>query len=257
MDSKPAANNLKALISTIIAHGKTGNMRAVVQTLTDFEKLTKQFRNENDIRLYLAQAYRHALEPFGVAKKYKDAEQMIEKIELILRGQSDSEDLQETYSEALNALVFHYIMNEMDKDIHKTLTKLGQYATKNQSNPFVQFNYAMALSKVAEYFAKKDNKDTSYNLLWEIVGIVTFYPGNEILAQVVDGLVQCISNVGNRLTYSELEDLATRIDEFINFTNEFEIQQKLTTCQGKIFQYIAGQRMRLGYSPDGKKQFIK
>ncbi|MBN1328100.1 MAG: hypothetical protein JXA54_01390 [Candidatus Heimdallarchaeota archaeon] len=257
MDSKPTSNNLKALISTIIAHGKTGNLRAVVQTISDFERITKQFRNENDIRLFSAQVYRHSLEPFGVAKRYKDAEQMIEKIELILRGQSDSEDLQETYSEALNAMVFHYIMNELDKDIHRTLTKLGQYATKNQSNPFVQFNFAMALSKTAEYFAGKDDKDTAYNLLWEIVGIVTFYPGNEILAQVVDGLVQCVSIVGNRLTYNELEDLATRIDEFINFTNEFEIQQKLTTCQGKIFQYIAGQRMRLGYSPDGKKQFIK
>ncbi|MHA1212036.1 MAG: hypothetical protein ACTSSH_06210 [Candidatus Heimdallarchaeota archaeon] len=257
MPAKPATHNLKALISSIVAHGKTGNVRAMVQALNEFEKATKHFRADEDIQLLSAQAYRHALEPFGVSKKYKDCEIMINKIEALLKLQPKSEDMQETYSEALNALVFHYIMNDEDKSIHRNLTRLGAFATKHQTNPFVQFNYAMALSKVAEYFSAKDNKEIAYNILWEIVGIVTFYPGSEILSQVADGLVNCINILGNRLTYPELQDLATRIDEFINFTNEFEIQQKLTTCQGKIFQYMAGQRMRQGYSPDGKKQIIK
>ncbi|RLI70038.1 MAG: hypothetical protein DRP02_09095 [Candidatus Gerdarchaeota archaeon] len=257
MSQRPAIANLKALVSAIIANGKTGNVRAVVQTLDNFEKLTKNYRNDDEIRLLIAKAYRHALDPFGVAKKFKDCENMIEKIEGLLKTNSKSEELQEVFSEALNALIFHYIMNERDKDIHKTLTRLGRFASSHQINPFVQFNYALALSQVASYFAEKEDKDVAYNILWEIIGIVTFYPGKEILTQVADGLLQCINVVGNRLTYSELEDLANRIDEFINFTNEFEIQQKLTSCQGKIFQYIAGLRMRLGYSPDGKKANIK
>ncbi|NHJ47616.1 MAG: hypothetical protein FK733_07500 [Asgard group archaeon] len=148
-------------------------------------------------------------------------------------------------------------MNERDKDVHRALTKLGNFASKTQVNPFVQFNYAQSLSKVAEYFAEKEDKDIVYNILWEIVGIVTFFPGKEILTQVADGLLQSINIVGNRLSLHELEDLATRIDEFVNFTNEFDIQQKLTACQGKIFEYLAGQRMRMGYSPDGKKQNLK
>ena len=111
------------------------------------------------------------------------------------------------------------------------------------------FNYT-----VAEYFAGKDDKDTSYNILWEIIGIITFFPGKEILTQVSDGLLQCLTVAGGRLGLAELEDLANRVDEFINFTNEFDIQQKLTACQGKIFQFIAGQRMREGYSPDGRVQ---
>jgi len=253
MPQKPAIGNLRALISAIIANGKTGNVRMVVQTLNEFEKLTKNYRNDPEIRLLISKAYRHALDPFGVAKKFKDCENMIEKIEGVLKSDSKSEDLQEVFSEALNALIFHYIMNEHDKEIHKTLTRLGNFASNHQTNPFVQFNYALALSQVANYFAEKEDKDVAYNLLWEIIGIVTFYPGKEILAQVADGLLQCISIVGNRLSYPELEDLANRIDEFINFTNEFEIQQKLTSCQGKIFQYIAGYRMRQGFSPDGKK----
>jgi len=257
MPNKPILANLKAMISTIISHGKTGDLRSVVHVLNDFEKLVKNYRNDSEIQLLSAQAYRHALEPFGVAKKFKDCENMILKIETILKTDSRSEELQEIYSEALSALIYHYIMNEEDKGVHRTLTKLGAFATKHQHNPFVQFNYAMALSQVAEYFARKDNKDIAYNILWEIVGIVTFYPGKEILTQVSDGLLQCINVVGNRLNYDELQNLASRIDEFINFTNEFEIQQKLTSCQGKIFQYIAGQRMRNGLSPDGKVQKIK
>ncbi len=254
MPVRPSISNLKAIINAIISHGKTGNMRSVVQTLNDFDKEVKHFRNDPEIQVVMADAYRHALEPFGVAKKFRDSEQMIGKIEGLLRTQGHSEDIQETYSEALSALVYHYIMNEMDKDIHKTLTKLGNFASKQQNNPFVQFNYAMALSQVAEYFAEKGDKDIITNILWEIVGIVTFYPGKEILTQVSDGLLQCINTAGNRLTHYELNDLANRIDEFINFTNEFVIQQKLTACQGKIFQYIAGHRMREGYSPDGKIQ---
>lgn len=254
MSPKPSTSNLKALINVIISNGKTGNLRAVVQTLSDFEKEVKHHRGDAEIQFLLAEAYRHALEPFGVAKKFRDCEQMITKIEGILKSQSQSEDLQELYCEALSALIYHYIMNEMDKNVHRTLTKLGNFARKHQTNPFAQFNYAMALSQVAEYFSEKEDKDITYNILWEIVGLVTFYPGKEILTQVSDGLVQCINSTGNRLSRNELEDLATRIDEFINFTNEFVIQQKLTTCQGKIFQYIAGHRMREGYSPDGKIQ---
>ena len=72
--------------------------------------------------------------------------------------------------------------------------------------------------------------------------------------QVSDGLLQCVKLSGNRLTMTELDNLANQIDEFINFTNEFEIQQKLTACQGLIFQFVAGLRMRQGYSPDGKLQ---
>jgi hypothetical protein len=254
MTPKPSTSNLKALINVIISNGKTGNLRTVVQTLSDFEKEVKNQRGDPEIQLLLAEAYRHALEPFGVAKKFRDAEQMITKIEGCFRSQSQSETMQEIYSEALGALIYHYIMNEMDKNIHRTLTKLGNFARKHQTNPFVQFSYAMALSQVAEYFSEKENKEITYNILWEIVGLVTFFPGKEILTQVSDGLVQCVNSAGNRLTRNELEDLATRIDEFIHFTNEFEIQQKLTTCQGKIFQYIAGHRMREGYSPDGKIQ---
>jgi len=254
MPPKPSTSNLKALINVIISNGKTGNLRMVVQTLNDFEKEVKHHRGDYDIQLLLVEAYRHALEPFGVAKKFRDCEQMITKIESILKIQANSEAIQEFYSEALSALVYHYIMNETDKDIHRTLTKLGNFSRKHQTNPFVQFNYAMALSQVAEYFSEKDNKDITYNILWEIVGLVTFFPGKEILTQVSEGLVQCVNSAGGRLTKNELEDLATRIDEFIHFTNEFEIQQKLTTCQGKIFQYIAGHRMREGYSPDGKIQ---
>jgi len=254
MSPKPSTSNLKALINAIISNGKTGNLRTVVQTLSDFEKEVKHYRGDAEIQLLLAEAYRHALEPFGVAKKFRDCEQMISKIEGILKSQSKSEDLQEFYSEALSALIYHYIMNETDKDVHRTLTKFGNFARKHQTNPFVQFNYAMSLSQVAEYFSEKENKDITYNILWEIVGLVTFFPGKEILTQVSDGLVQCITSAGNRLSRNELEDLATRIDEFIHFTNEFEIQHKLTTCQGKIFQYIAGHRMREGYSPDGKIQ---
>lgn len=254
MSEKPVITNLRALINAIIAHGKTGNVRSVVQTLLEIERDTKHHRNNSNIQKVLAEAYRHALEPFGVAKKYKDTENMIAKIEAILRLRPNDEDLQETYSEALSALVYHYIMNERDKDVHRTLTKLGNFASKNQNNPFVQFNYAMALSRTAEYFAELGDKDIIYNILWEIIGIITFFPGKEILTQVADGLLKSITIVGNRLTLDELENLATRIDEFVNFTNEFEIQQKLTTCQGKIFQYVAGLRMRLGYSPDGKPQ---
>jgi hypothetical protein len=257
MSGKPTIGNLQALVKSIVAHGKTGNVRAVIQTLNEIEKETKHHKTVLEIQIILAEAYRHALEPFGVAKKFKDAEHMVTKVETILKTRLQNEELQEILSEALNALVYHYIMNEQDKDIHRTLTRLGNFASKNQSNPFVQFNYAMALSKVAEYFAKKEDKDIVYNILWEIVGIVTFYPGKEILTQVSDGLLQSINVVGNRLDMYELEDLATRIDEFVSFTNEFEIQQKLTACQGKIFEYLAGQRMRMGYSPDGKKQDLK
>lgn len=257
MSSNPIISNLKALINILISHGRTGNVRAVVQTLNEFEKEIKQNKNQEEIQVLQAKAYRHALEPFGVAKKFKDCENMISKIESLLKSKPKNEDLQEVYSEALNALIYHYIMNEMTKDVHRTLTNLGAFSTKHQTNPFVQFNYAMALSQVATYFADKEDKDVSYNILWEIVGIVTFYPGKEILTQVSDGLLKCVSVVGNRLSYQELEDLANRIDEFINFTNEFDIQQKLTACQGKIFQYIAGQRMRQGFSPDGKKTKFK
>ncbi|NHK29724.1 MAG: hypothetical protein FK730_00130 [Asgard group archaeon] len=254
MSDKPVATNLRALVNAIIAHGKTGNVRSVVQTLNEIERDVKHHRNDPIIQVLLAEAYRHALEPFGVAKKYKDTESMLAKIEALLRLRPNNENLQEIYSEALNALVYHYIMNERDKDIHRTLTKLGNFASKNQTNPFVQFNYAMSLSKVAEHFAEIEDKEVVYNILWEIIGIVTFFPGKEILTQVADGLLTSITIVGNRLTLDELENLATTIDEFINFTNEFEIQQKLTACQGKIFQHVAGLRMRLGYSPDGKEQ---
>ncbi|NHJ47617.1 MAG: hypothetical protein FK733_07505 [Asgard group archaeon] len=105
MSGKPSTANLKALMKAIIAHGKTGNMRAVVQTLNEIEKDTKHHKSDFEIQLILAETYRHALEPFGVAKKYKDSEQMIVKIETILKARSNSEDLQEIYSEALNALV--------------------------------------------------------------------------------------------------------------------------------------------------------
>ncbi len=254
MSDKPVTTNLRALINAIIAHGKTGNVRSVVQTLQEIEKETKHHRHDPNIQNLLAEAYRHALDPFGVAKKYKDTENMIVKIESILKLRHYDENIQEIYSEALSALVYHYIMNERNKDVHRTLTKLGNFASKNQTNPFVQFNYATALSNVAEYFSELEDKDIVYNILWEIIGIVTFFPGKEILTQVADGLLRSITIVGNRLTLDELENLATRIDEFVNFTNEFEIQQKLTACQGKIFQYVAGLRMRLGYSPDGKPQ---
>ncbi|NHJ32654.1 MAG: hypothetical protein FK732_07320 [Asgard group archaeon] len=254
MSPRPSTSNLKALINVIISNGKTGNLRSVVQTLSDFEKEVKPHRGDAEIQLLLTEAYRHALEPFGVAKKFRDCEQMVNKIEVILKSQPRSESIQEIYSEALQALVYHYIMNENDKDINRTLTRLGNFSRRHQTNPFVQFNYAMALSQVAQYFSEKDNKDITYNILWEIVGIVTFFPGKEILTQVSEGLLQCVISAGNRLSRNELENLAARIDEFIHFTNEFEIQQKLTTCQGKIFQYIAGHRMREGYSPDGKIQ---
>jgi hypothetical protein len=254
MSDKPVTANLRALVNAIIAHGKTGNVRSVVQTLNEMEREIKHHRNDPNVQILLAEAYRHALEPFGVAKKYKDTENMLDKIETLLRTRPNSENLQEIYSEALGANVYHYIMNERQKDVHRTLTKLGNFASKNQTNPFVQFNYAMALSKVAEYFSDLEDKEVVYNILWEIIGIVTFFPGKEILTQVADGLLQSITIVGSRLTLDELENLATTIDEFINFTNEFEIQQKLTACQGKIFQHVAGLRMRLGYSPDGKAQ---
>lgn len=254
MSANPAIREMKTLISTIVSHGKTGNMRAVVQTLNEVEKRTKNNKNDPQIQELLAQAYRHTLEPFGVAKKFKDVESMLLKIEHLLKVNPTSENMQEYYSEALNASVFHYIMNEREKEIHNNLSRLGAFASKHQANPFVQFNYAMSLSKVAEYFAAKDDKEVAYNILWEIIGIVTFYPGKEILTQVSDGLLQCVNVAGSKLDMGELEDLAARIDEFINFTNEFEIQQKLTACQGKIFQFIAGLRMRSGYSPDGKPQ---
>jgi len=254
MSDYPVIQELKSLISTIVSHGKTGNMRAVVQTLHEVEKKTRNKKNDSKIQELLAQAYRHTLEPFGVAKKFKDVEQMLIKIEHLLKANATSEDMQEIYSEALNASVYHYIMNERDKDIHHSLSRLGGFANKHQSNPFVQFNYAMSLSKVAEYFVAKEDKEVAYNILWEIIGIVTFYPGKEILTQVSDGLLQCVKITGNRLTMTELDNLANQIDEFINFTNEFEIQQKLTACQGLIFQFVAGLRMRQGYSPDGKLQ---
>ncbi|MFW9924195.1 MAG: hypothetical protein ACFFDW_13000, partial [Candidatus Thorarchaeota archaeon] len=189
---------IKALIGAIISNGKTGNMRAVVQTLAEIEKRIKNLKNHQSSEL-LAQAYRHSLEPFGVAKKFKDVETMILKIEQLLKSDANSEDLQETYSEALNASVYHYIMNEQNKDIHRNLTKLGAFANKNQNHPFVQFNYAMALSRVAEYFAERDDKEVTYNILWEIIGIVTFFPGKEILTQVTNGLLQCITVAGTRL----------------------------------------------------------
>lgn len=246
-------SQVKALIGAIVSHGKTGNIRSVVQTLNEIEKKVKSNKNNQQMLELEAEAYRHALEPFGVAKKFKDVENMLSKIESILRS-NNSETLQEIYSEALNASIFHYIKNNREKEVHKNLSKLGSFASKHQNHPFVQFNYAMSLSKVAEYFAEKEDKEVTYNILWEIIGIVTFFPGKEILTQVSDGLLQCITVAGSTLSLSELQDLANRIDEFINFTNEFEIQQKLTACQGKIFQFIAGQRMRNGYSPDGKLQ---
>jgi hypothetical protein len=254
LSANPAIREIKSLISTIVSHGKTGNMRAVVQTLHEVEKRTKSNKNNPQIQELLAQTYRHSLDPFGVAKKFKDVESMLLKIEHILKVNPTSENIQEYYSEALNASVFHYIMNEREKEVHQNLTKLGAFANKHQTNPFVQFNYAQALSRVAEFFANKEDKEVTYNILWEIIGIVTFYPGKEILTQVSDGLLQCVDVAGNRLNMGELEDLATRIDEFINFTNEFDTQQKLTACQGRIFQFIAGLRMRSGYSPDGKPQ---
>ncbi len=256
MPTSPVIQELKSIISSIISQGKTGNMRAVVQSLHEFEKRTKHKKNDPAIQVLSAQAYRHSLEPFGVAKKFKDVELMIIKIEHLLKENPTSEDMQEIFSEALNAAIYHYIMNEKEKEIHQTLTRLGEFANKNQVNPFVQFNYAMSLSRVAEYFVSKENKEVAYNILWEIIGIVTFYPGKEILTQVSEGLLQCVKIAGGRLTMIELDDLANRIDEFINFTNEFGIQQKLTTCQGLIVQFVAGLRMRNGYSPDGKLQRI-
>lgn len=252
MTYSPIMNELNSMVSAIISHGKTGNLRAVIQTLNALEKETKEYKSNKQAQEIVAEAYRHALEPFAVAKKFKEVENFYTKIDHIWRTDSNSESLQETLSEALNAMIFHYIMAEQNKDIHRILKQLGSFANKHQNNPFVQFNYALSLSKVAEYFAAKEDKDVSYNILWEIIGIVTFYPGKEILTQVTEGLLQCITVAGNRLNMNELEDLASRIDEFINFTNEFEIQQKLTACQGKIFQHIAGQRMRNGLSPDGK-----
>ncbi|MHA1124087.1 MAG: hypothetical protein ACTSO7_00255 [Candidatus Heimdallarchaeota archaeon] len=252
MTYSPIMNELNSLVSAIISHGKTGNLRAVIQTLNELEKETKELKSNSQVQEIIADAYRHALEPFAVAKKFKEVENFCAKIDQILRLDTSNETIQETYSEALNAMIFHYIMAEHDKAIHKVLKKLGAFANKHQNNPFVQFNYALSLSKVAEYFAEKENKEVTYDILWEIIGIVTFYPGKEILTQVTEGLLQCINVAGNRLNMNELEDLATRIDEFINFTNEFEIQQKLTACQGKVFQHIAGQRMRNGLSPDGK-----
>jgi len=254
MTYSPIMNELNSIVSAIISHGKTGNLRAVIQSLNSLEKQTKELKSNKQAQEIVAEAYRHALEPFAVAKKFKEVENFCSKIEHILRIDAGSEILQETYGEALNAMIFHYIMAEQDKALQKVLRKLGAFANRHQNNPFVQFNYALSLSKVAEYFAEKEDKDITYDILWEIIGLVTFYPGKEILTQVTDGLFQCISVTGNRLNMNELEDLATRIDEFINFTNEFEIQQKLTACQGKIFQNIAGQRMRNGLSPDGKVQ---
>ncbi|MHA1185832.1 MAG: hypothetical protein ACTSSK_03015 [Candidatus Heimdallarchaeota archaeon] len=254
MTYSPIMNELNSLVSAIISHGKTGNLRAVIQTLHELEKETKEFKSNKQAQEIVAEAYRHALEPFAVAKKFKEVENFCTKIENIFRSDASSETLQETYSEALNAMIFHYIMAEQDKVIQRTLKLLGGFANRHQNNPFVQFNYALSLSKVAVYYAEKENKDVTYDILWEIIGIVTFYPGKEILTQVTDGLLQCINVAGNRLNMNELENLATRVDEFINFTNEFEIQQKLTACQGKIFQHIAGQRMRNGLSPDGKIQ---
>ena len=245
---------LKAMISAIVAHGKTGNMRAVVQTLNDFEKRIKGIKNHPRSEELHAEAFRHALEPFGVAKKFKDVENMLSRIESLWKNKPNSEEMQEIFSDALNASIFHYIMNSLDKDINRNLSRLGNFARKHQTNPFVQFNYAQSLSKVAEYFAEKEDREITYNILYEIIGIVTFFPGKEILTQVADGLLQCINVAGNNLTLTELEDLSNRVDEFINFTNEFEIQQKLTACQGKIFQFIAGQRMRQGFSPDGRVQ---
>ncbi len=254
MSADPVIPELKSLLSSIVSHGKTGNVRAVVQSLHEFEKKARNKKNDPTIQELLARAYRHTLEPFGVAKKFKDVEQMLIKIEHLLKANSASEDMQEILSDALNAAVFHYIMNEKDKEIHQTLSRLGAFANQHQINPFVQFNYAMSLSKVAEYFVAKENKDVAYNILWEIIGLVTFYPGKEILTQVSEGLLQCVKIAGSRLNMTELDNLANRVDEFINFTNEFEIQQKLTACQGLIFQFVAGLRMRNGYSPDGKLQ---
>jgi hypothetical protein len=254
MADRPSIGELNALISSLIAHGKTGNMRAVVQLLNDIEKKTKGSRDEGEVKLILAKAYRHALDPMGVGKKFRDVENFLDKIESLEKEMPESEEMQEIYSEALNSAIFHNIKNEREKDIHRNLKKLGSFASNHQQNPFVQFNYAMSLSEVASYFSENDDREVTYNLLWEIIGLVTFYPGNEILTQVSDGLLECVTTTGSQLSLKELEELATRIDEFINFTNEFDIQQKLTACQGKIFQYMAGQRMRVGYSPDGKIQ---
>ncbi|MEA2069969.1 MAG: hypothetical protein U9O98_01615 [Asgard group archaeon] len=252
MASNASIEDLKNIINNIRSHGKTGNLRAVVQDLGQMEKITKNQKSNQEKQKHLAEAYRHAIDPMGVGKKFKEIDQLIIKIHDILQNFSDSEIIQEIYSEALNAAIFHYIKNERDKDIHKKLKSLGSFSCNHQDNPFVQFNYAQSLSEVAKYFAEKEDKEVTYNLLWEIIGIVTFYPGKEILTQVSEGLVKCINIAGSKLTLNELEDVASRIDEFINFTNEFETQQKLTTCQGIIFRHIAGKRMRKGFSPDGK-----
>ncbi|MBD3191337.1 MAG: hypothetical protein GF308_11870 [Candidatus Heimdallarchaeota archaeon] len=246
--------DIPALISSLIAHGKTGNLRAVVQVLNQIEKLTKQQKNTPGSQKLLAEAYRHALEPFGVAQKFKEVEQFIEKIENFLQNNSNSEALQETLGEAYSAAIFHYIKNSRKRGIHKNLKKLGEFACNHQNNPFVQLNYARSLSDTAEYFAEEEKEefDMLIRLLKEMIGIVTFYPGKEILANVAPGLQKAIATAGHCLSLKELEDLATRIDEFINFTTDFEIQQLLTACQGKIFQDIAGKRMREGLRPDGK-----
>lgn len=244
--------DIPALISSLIAQGKTGNLRAVAQILNQIEKLTKQQKENTKNQILLAEAYRHALEPFGVAKKFKEVEQFISKIEDFLDDNPGSEDLQETLGEAYSAAIFHYIKNSKERAIHKNLKKLGEFACNHQNNPFVQLNYARSLSDVAEYFAQEKDFDMLIKLLKEMIGIVTFYPGNEILANVAPGLQKAIATAGHCLSLRELEDIATRIDEFINFTTDFEIQQLLTACQGKIFQDIAGKRMREGLRPDGK-----
>ena len=248
---KKTAEDITALISTIIAYGKTGNLRSVVQTLGEIEKITRAAKDEPKLQEALAEAYRHTVDPMGVAKKFKDVEQLLNKIEDLLKMAPRSEPLQETLSEAYTAAIFHYIKDSNNRAIHKNMKKLGELSTNNQTNPFVQFNYAAVPSQVAEFFVKTRDEEVLLSLLWEIVGIVDFFPGREILSHVVPGLHDCISSIGHCLKLSELEGLAKKIDEFINFTSDFDIQQQLTACQGKIFQYIAGQRMREGLNPDG------
>jgi hypothetical protein len=249
--SEAIREEFTALITTLIGHGKTGNLRAVIQTLEKIEKRAKDYKENLQLAVFLAKAYRHALEPLGVAKKYKDVEKMIAKIEEILKLFPENEALQEVLSEALDTSIFHYSYGNKSKLIEKSLKRLGSFACNHQKNPFVQFNYAHSLSLAAKYHAENENKEYASKVLWEIIGIVTFFPGNEILAQVADGLFQCITLVGPDMNLNQLKKLTTHIDEFVNFTNEFEIQQKLTACQGKLFQYIAGRRMREGLSPDG------
>ena len=98
MTYSPIMNELNSMVSAIISHGKTGNLRAVIQTLNELEKQTKEYKSNKQAQEIIAEAYRHALEPFAVAKKFKEVETFCTKIDHIFKTDASSEVLQETFS---------------------------------------------------------------------------------------------------------------------------------------------------------------